>query len=235
MRNRHAGFAHILILVGLAVFGALASVIGVRHFTLPEQRELQDVNWPPWPAVPEGLHRPAVIHAGDVSGQSAFRTVFVIGEVRSPGVISTDEELTLSRVLALAGGVKAGAGATAFVVRLDAPADTPTAPDAAGAHVFPLELDDARAPLEDGDTVYVRAAALVAVLGGVTNPGVYVFVPGMTVAEAVMKAGGVVTPASSDTFRVARFVNGRRKTVELRPDARLTPGDVVNVRGRAVR
>lgn len=291
VRNTHDGFAHIFLLVGVVIFGAIASVVGVHHFTLPEARELQDAAWPPWPAVPEGLRRPSVIHPNDVLDvrvageealtdlvrvddagiirfpivgplyvagreadlvaarissaladgyirdprvsvrirQSAFHTVFVIGLVRSPGAVSTDEELTLCRILALAGGLSPGAGSTALVLRPERPTDEPTAPGTSGARTYSFSPDDETAVLEDGDTVYIRAGGMIAIIGDVSNPGLYVITPGMTVAAALATAGGT-RGTSVRNIRASRFVNGRRTTIDVDLAAILTPGDILKVR-----
>lgn len=88
---------------------------------------------------------------------SEYRTVFVVGLVQWGGVVTTDQALTLDRVMTLAGGPAPGAGRTASVVRPDVQrAVTPTSIEDATARVFTFDLDrEGGEVLRDGDTVYV--------------------------------------------------------------------------------
>jgi polysaccharide export outer membrane protein len=164
---------------------------------------------------------------------SAFQSVFVIGQVGRPGVVTTDEELSLGRVLTLAGGATSGAGSTVLVMQPAAPSERPTALDDAAARGFTFDLQaDTGARLRDGDTVYVRAGGQIAIMGGVLNPGLYTFEPGMTVAAAIALAGGPREGASTKRTQISRFVNGERRTIDVDLGVVLTPGDIVSVRGR---
>jgi polysaccharide export outer membrane protein len=165
--------------------------------------------------------------------RSEYQSVFVIGRVLRPGVVGTSDELSLGRVLALAGGAPSGADSTVLVMRPEVPSERPTAPDDTTAHAFTFDLDaDTGALLHDGDTIYVREGGLIAVMGSVLNPGMYMFEPGMTVAAAVARAGGLREGASAKRTQISRFVNGERRTIDVDPAVVLTPGDVVTIRGR---
>jgi protein involved in polysaccharide export with SLBB domain len=165
--------------------------------------------------------------------RSEYQSVFVIGHVQRPGVVSTSEELSLGRLLTLAGGATSAAGSSVLVMRPAAPSMQPTALDDPTAHAFMFDLaGDTGALLRDGDTIYVRAGGQIAVTGGVLNPGLYTFEPGMTVAVAVARAGGPHEGASTKRTQISRFVNGERRAIDVDLAVVLAPGDIVIVRGR---
>ncbi len=298
MRSAHGGFAGIFVLAGLAIFGAITAVVGIREFKLPETRALEEAAGPPWPQIPSGLSRPSAIRPGDViavrvanenevSGeftvsdagairiamvgrlvvggrdtdgaadavraaladgffknpvvtvavvQPRNRTVFVIGQVQWAGTVTTAGELSLDRVLTLAGGATAAAGRTAYVVRPAQPrAPAPTPIDDAKARVLSYDIDaDGATLLEDGDTVFIRAAGMVGIVGKITNPGVYSYVPGMTAEQLFVIAGGLAEHASAKGLKISRFVNGTRQNIDATSATVLTPGDIVAVRGRRI-
>ena len=70
------------------------------------------------------------------------------------------------------------------------------------------------------------------VLGEVTFPGQYPYVPNMTVETAIAIAGGFTPRASKDTVTITRKVQGvpARTTLSLRYPLR--PGDTVEVSER---
>ncbi|HVJ55491.1 MAG TPA: polysaccharide biosynthesis/export family protein [Aliidongia sp.] len=66
------------------------------------------------------------------------------------------------------------------------------------------------------------------ILGEVKTPGHYPFIPGMTVTNAVVSAGGYTPRAYKDGFTVTR--NGSNYKAD--PSSKLLPDDVVNVEER---
>ena len=163
---------------------------------------------------------------------SEHRTVFVVGPVRSPGAVTVRGALTLGGAITLAGGLSPGAGTNVIVARPAAgPATTPTPMDdpTARAMIFDLEKE-AGAVLEDSDTIFIRARGMIAVMGGVLNPGLYMFEPEMTVAQAIVAAGGLRARASERGLRISRFVNSQRTIIAAEGSVALTPGDIVMVR-----
>jgi len=166
--------------------------------------------------------------------RSPARTIFVLGIVKSPGAVVTRDELSLANVLTLAGGVAPAASGTVLVTRLtDRVADVPTPVNDAHAQTLMFDLSsDGGVTLRDGDTIYVRAAGMIVVIGGVVNQGPYVFEPGMTVAQAIALSGGLREGGTTRGLRISRFVNGVRKDISAQPATMLTPGDVLRVRAR---
>lgn len=82
---------------------------------------------------------------------------------------------------------------------------------------------------------------LVIVLGQVRSPGAFPLSPGLTLVQAISRAGGPGAVADPDNVRLTRTTNGSRRTlrVSLRsitegrsPDIPLQSGDVVTVAER---
>jgi polysaccharide biosynthesis/export protein len=78
-------------------------------------------------------------------------------------------------------------------------------------------------------TIQVEEYRPFFILGEVKNPGSYPYVPDMTVLTAVAIAGGFTFRASQDEVSVTRKHNGKAVEARARRDARVLPGDVVNV------
>ncbi|AMN45484.1 polysaccharide biosynthesis/export family protein [Rhodoplanes sp. Z2-YC6860] len=70
------------------------------------------------------------------------------------------------------------------------------------------------------------------VLGEVTFPGQYPYVPNMTVENAIAIAGGFTPRAYKDTVKVTRQVQGSETRYELQPPMPVRPGDTITVTER---
>lgn len=88
---------------------------------------------------------------------------------------------------------------------------------------------DAKAVKSPNVTVAVTSYRPFFILGEVKNPGSYPYVPNMTVLTAVAIAGGFTYRASQDTVSVTRVLNGRAAEARAPRDARVLPGDVINI------
>lgn len=135
--------------------------------------------------------------------------IAVLGDVPSPGIFPLKADSTLLSVLAEAGLKLAGGETTIIVTR---------SPEAAGAALaeapLVLKLDEVLNPwqeqagvrLRDRDRIFVKsgAAGKVIVSGKVNRPGVIPLTEGMSVMEAINKAGGVAEFGSLKGVRVVR-------------------------------
>jgi polysaccharide export outer membrane protein len=170
------------------------------------------------------------------------RSIFVMGEVRSPGKYAIEGEVTLLEVLAKAGSVTPTAGNEVLVRRMkDGRGGVdPALPQAEGSvEVLRVDLDDLRTGraglsllLQDGDTIIVEPAPRFYISGFVRSPGNYVLQPRMTVQQAIAIAGGLSERGSDRGIKIQRTENG--KLVER--DASLTdfvqPNDTIRIRQR---
>jgi protein involved in polysaccharide export with SLBB domain len=70
------------------------------------------------------------------------------------------------------------------------------------------------------------------ILGEVKTAGVYPYISGMTVLNAVAIAGGFTYRARENDFYIQRMENGRHIKMDADQDTPVRPGDVITVRER---
>jgi len=178
--------------------------------------------------------------------------LYVMGEVRQPGILQFTGSMTVIEALARAGSVTDRAGTEVVVVRppADAPAAGPAAPppdaaaiqsmqNAGDANLTHLDLSRLQAgalslniPLHAGDTVFVPRAETVFVTGQVASGGEFVIRPGMTVRQALALAGGVTERGSTRRIQIIRKVKGVETKIDATLQDPVNPGDTIVVRDR---
>ena len=168
----------------------------------------------------------------------ASREVIVLGEVHNPGPVEVLAPRHLDDVIALAGGETEYAGnkieirhQTASATRIDV-VHYSRKPD---NHVLSDTL------VQPGDTITVKRAGIVYVLGGVTRPGGYIMQEGgeLDVTQAIALAYGTTMPAAVGSMRLIRKTDdGKVEQIPLHfrdmvkgkiPPLRLQPEDVIYV------
>jgi polysaccharide export outer membrane protein len=137
--------------------------------------------------------------------------ITVSGEVQSPGKIALLAPKTVLDVLALAGGETTAAGGEIMIHHRNADGGE----DVQKVNYSSKSSDSGPAAstlVYPGDTVNVRRAGVVYVLGAVTRPGGYLMVNGgsLTVPEAVSLANGTTLVAST---RIALMVTRNDGTI----------------------
>ena len=170
------------------------------------------------------------------------QSVYVLGEVGSPGIYRLSGNLNLIEVLVQAGGVTAQAGNEVHIIRSTgggAPAGPVLAQDGdLEVELTVVSLEDIRTgrlalvTIQDGDTVNVPQAETFYVLGQVASPGIYVWTLGMTVQQAIALGGGYTSRGSNRGIRITRTVDGQRREVGVDEDDLVQPGDTINIRAR---
>ncbi|HYA18789.1 MAG TPA: polysaccharide biosynthesis/export family protein [Bryobacteraceae bacterium] len=148
--------------------------------------------------------------------------VSVFGEVTTPGVHQLQGQKTLIEMLALAGGIRPGAGPTVKITRQLQYGQIPlpgAQDDATGKFsVAQLELKPLMAgqiPDKDivimpNDIISVPRADLIYVAGDVTRSGPLTLTdrPTMSILEALSATGGVMKTADTKKARILRIVPG---------------------------
>jgi polysaccharide export outer membrane protein len=81
-------------------------------------------------------------------------------------------------------------------------------------------------------TVEVMTYRPFHIIGEVRNPGSYPYVDGMTVINAVARAGGFTYRAREENFYIKRSDDKNSSRLDARPDTLVLPGDVITVRER---
>jgi len=157
--------------------------------------------------------------------------VNVLGQVGKPGRYPLDlVGMRMTEVLALAGGVVAGAGSDTVVVQgqrdgrpFRHEADLPKlfAPGGSADDIVMMP----------GDTIWVDRAPQIYMYGEIQHPGVIRLERGMTVMQAVAAGGGATPRGTLKGLKVTRHgADGKTQTLEPSMEDTLKDGDVVFIR-----
>ncbi|MDE2252635.1 MAG: SLBB domain-containing protein [Gammaproteobacteria bacterium] len=162
--------------------------------------------------------------------QSRSQRVSVLGEVGTPGRYAIESNETIFDVLAQAGGAKETAADVVYLLR----------PDKNGQieriAVNLKGLTDAQRSmptqvLQGGDSVFVPRAEQFYIFGEVNAPNMYRIEPGMTVTQAIARAGGVTARGSRKRVEIRRKgPDGREQTFSAKPDEPVHANDVLRVK-----
>jgi len=169
-------------------------------------------------------------HVTIIVTQSRSQRISVLGEVGTPGRYSIESNETIFNVLAQAGGAKETAADVVFLLR----------PDKNGQiERIPINLkgltDNRRViptqPLQGGDSIFVPRAEQFYIFGEVAAPNMYRIEPGMTVTQAIARAGGVTARGSRKRVEVKRKgPDGSEHAFSARPDEPVQANDVLRVK-----
>jgi polysaccharide export outer membrane protein len=146
--------------------------------------------------------------------QSRSQRVSVLGEVGAPGRYPIESNTTIFDLL--------------------------LRPDANGQNIrYPINLkglvDQKNAmptqALQGGDSIYVPRAPQFYIFGEVTAPNMYRIEPGMTVVQAIARAGGVTPRGSRNRIELKRKdANGQEHVVKAKLSDLVQPDDVIRVK-----
>jgi polysaccharide export outer membrane protein len=162
--------------------------------------------------------------------QSRSQRVSVLGAVGTPGRYPIESNTSIFDLLAQAGGVSESGSDIVYLLRQDKD----------GKEVrYPIDLkglaDSQRAiptqTLKGGDTVFVPKAQQFSIYGEVTAPGRYRVEPGMTVIEAIARAGGITQRGSQRRVEIKRKLpDGSYSNVKAKFGDAVQPDDVIHVK-----
>jgi polysaccharide export outer membrane protein len=162
--------------------------------------------------------------------QTRSQRVSVLGQVGTPGRYAIESNTTIFDLLAQAGGINAQGSDTVYVIRQDAdgketryPVDMKGLTNGAGT--LPTVT------LKGGDSVFVPKAEQFSIYGEVQTPGRYRVEPGMTIIEAIAKAGGITLRGSARRVDIKRKLpDGSYSTVKAKFGDLVQPEDVIHVK-----
>jgi polysaccharide export outer membrane protein len=162
--------------------------------------------------------------------QSRSQRVVVLGEVRTPGRYPVDPNSSIMDLLAQAGGLTEKAADTGYVIRTDAAGNATRTPvDLRGmvAGSGPVGSLD----LRGGDSLLVPPAEQFYIYGEVTTPSMYRLEPGMTVIQAIARAGGITPRGSERRVEIKRPTkDGKYLVIHAKAEDRIEPDDVIRVK-----
>nr|WP_240192019.1 polysaccharide biosynthesis/export family protein [Desulforhopalus vacuolatus] len=137
------------------------------------------------------------------------KKVFVLGQVRQPGLIELSGPITLLELLSRVGGIEQDAGDTATIKRTLEGKD----------QIISVNLHNLRTgkdfsqnyAIQDGDTVMVSKSAMCYITGEVSQPGSYPCGKKSTVLQMIALANGFNGKAARGSVRIVREVDGQKK------------------------
>lgn len=148
--------------------------------------------------------------------------IAVLGEVARPGVVGVLGARKLVDVLALAGGTTVTAGNQVLITRGNSPAETETVHYSKASDPGTIE----KTLVRPGDTVLVKRAGIVYVLGAVNRPsGIVMQEEGsLDALQAISLAGGTTQLASIGTIYLLRRQADHTTKVIALPYRKMTRG-----------
>lgn len=161
---------------------------------------------------------------------SRSQRISVIGEVNKPGRYVVESNIPIFDLLAEAGGATENASDIVYLLR----------PDKDGKEIrYEINLKGlakgnmpiAGQALRAGDSVFVPRAEQFYIYGEVTTPGKYRVEPGMTVIQAIARAGGLTVRGSQRRVEIKRLVaDGQYATTKAKLEEAVHPDDVIRVK-----
>jgi len=164
--------------------------------------------------------------------QFRSQQVSVLGAVRTPGRFVVESRTTVLDVLAQAGGTTENGGDTVVLLRPDADGNlvrTPINLKGLGSAEQPLPT----LTLRGGDSIFVPPADQFYIDGEVHTPNMYRLEPGMTVAQAMSRGGGITPRGSSNRIEIKRRrADGSTLTRDAQLGEPVQANDVIHVKER---
>jgi polysaccharide export outer membrane protein len=156
--------------------------------------------------------------------QYSSQQVYVLGAVKSPGVLTLKHNTTLLELISAAGGPTQEAGSEIIIARAKQNDETSRTGNRSGSmESVRVNLEKLlagevtqRIEIDSGDTVYIPKGEFFFISGEVQKPGRYPLERDTTVAKALILAGGPTKFAATKRATVQRLVEGQR--LEYRAD-----------------
>lgn len=166
--------------------------------------------------------------------QSRSQRVSVLGEVRTPGRYPIESNTTVLDLLAQAGGATEKGADIIYILRADQGGNlqryavnlkgTVDAKDATPAVLQTLR---------GGDSIFVPIAEQFYIAGEVRSPAMYRLESGMTLVQAIARAGGITERGSTSRVQIKRRgPKGDYIVISGKPNEKIQADDVITVKER---
>lgn len=154
----------------------------------------------------------------------------ILGGVRAPGLYELKGQTSLLELISKAGGLVEDAANEAIIQR--------SRPDSQENEVITIDLKEllqhgqaAQNPaIMNGDHIYIPKKKIFYITGEVKSPNSYGYEEGITVIQALTKAGGLTEMAAPNRISIIRTVDGQEQLLKKVPmDELVLPNDVIVV------
>jgi polysaccharide biosynthesis/export protein len=161
--------------------------------------------------------------------QGRSQRVTVLGEVKKPGRYPIDPNTNIFDLLAEAGGIAETGAQVIYIQRRQADGTETRLP--IDLKAFGASPPSGSATLQPGDQIFVPVAEKFYIYGEVANPNEYRIEPGMTVTQAIARAGGVTIRGSARRVDIKREDKDHKfNTWRAKPDEPVLSNDVIHVK-----
>lgn len=154
----------------------------------------------------------------------------ILGGVRSPGLYELKGQTSLLELISKAGGLVENVANEAIIQR-----DNETHN---GKDVLTINLTELlekgqlskNPPILNGDHIYIPQKKVFYVTGQVARPDAYGYEDGITVIQALTKAGGFTDKAAPGRINIIRTIDGQEQLIKkVNMNERVYPDDVIVV------
>lgn len=166
--------------------------------------------------------------------QSRSQRVSVLGEVRTPGRYPIESNTTVLDLLAQAGGATEKGADIIYILRSDGAGNLQRhAVNLKGT----VDSQDATPAvlqtLRGGDSIFVPVAEQFYIAGEVRAPAMYRLESGMTLVQAIARAGGITERGSTSRVQIKRRgPKGDYIVISAKANEKIQPDDVITVKER---
>jgi len=154
----------------------------------------------------------------------------ILGNIRSPGLYELSGQTTLLELISKAGGLLEKAANQAIIRRVN--------PETGDQETFTVKLNELMEQgrtsknlfIINGDNVYIPPKKIFYVTGEVKSPDAYTYEEGITVIQALTKAGGFSKTAAPGRFKIIRKTDETEQLLKnVNMDEPVMPNDVIVV------
>jgi polysaccharide export outer membrane protein len=166
--------------------------------------------------------------------QSRSQRVSVLGEVRAPGRYPIESNTTVLDLLAQAGGATEKGADIIYILRADPSGNLQRFPVNLRGTVDSQDATPAvLQTLRGGDSIFVPLAQQFYIAGEVRSPAMYRLESGMTLVQAIARAGGITERGSTSRVQIKRRgPKGDYIVISGKSNEKIQPDDVITVKER---
>lgn len=164
--------------------------------------------------------------------------VFVLGQVKSPGVYNIKGNIHLLELISMAGGLSDDAERSVTIVRSRSSKNIDGKVSRSGKkeNIFKIDLGEYEEDnihetflVKSGDYVYVNKKSHFFVTGEVKKTGDFSWEKDLTVRQALSRAGGTTDTASEKRITIIRVKNEKEVVVKAKMEDLVEPNDIIQV------
>ena len=154
----------------------------------------------------------------------------ILGNIRSPGLYELSGQTTLLELISKAGGITGNAANEAIIRRIDI--------ETGNQETISVNLNELMEKgrvsddlsIINGDNVYIPPKKIFYVTGEVKSPAAYTYEEGITVIQALTKAGGFSKTAAPGRIKIIRKTDETEQLLKnVNMDEPVMPNDVIVV------